>query len=138
MADAFVRRLQSRPQFQAVLAGQIVAKTRHFAMHCKVIDAAPAGVLPIDLTLSLFEAGVWLGAMTPKRWAKRAVTRNAIKRQIYAVGACLNSSCVPAAYLVRLRQEFSRQSFPSASSKALQAAVRLELVELLQRGLQPK
>lgn len=138
MADASVKRLQSRPQFQAVLAGQVVAKTSHFAMHCKVTDAVPAGVLPTDPPFSLFESGIWLGAMTPKRWAKRAVTRNAIKRQIYAVGSCLNSPFGSAAYLVRLRQEFSRQSFPSASSKALQAAVRLELIELLQRGLRPK
>ena len=28
---------------------------------------------------------VWMGALVPKRWARRAVTRNAIKRQIYSV-----------------------------------------------------
>jgi ribonuclease P protein component len=29
----------------------------------------------------------WLGAMVPKRWARRSVTRHTIKRQIYAVSS---------------------------------------------------
>ena len=72
--------------------------------------------------------------MAPKRWAKRAVTRNAIKRQIYTVCATLNASTHQAAFLVRLRREFSRQEFVSASSQALKDAVRAELQTLMLSG----
>jgi ribonuclease P protein component len=132
-SHALMHRLKSRPQFQAVLAGSIVAKTSHFAMHCTPTKTAVLEPLP-----QLFTAGVWLGAMVPKRWAKRAVTRNAIKRQIYAVGASLNPQFPQAAFLVRLRQEFSRQAFSSACSPALQYAIRAELMDLFERGLKAK
>ena len=49
---------------------------------------------------------VWLGAMVPKRWAKRAVTRNAIKRQIYSVSAQFVPQLRPRGYVVRLRAGF--------------------------------
>jgi ribonuclease P protein component len=76
---------------------------------------------------------VWMGAMVPKRWARRAVTRNAIKRQIYALTVPL-ASCLPlAAYVVRLRSGFDRQQFVSASSDQLKRAVRGELEQLFAR-----
>lgn len=71
-----------------------------------------------------------MGAMVPKRWAKRAVTRNAVKRQIYAVSAEAASVFDTAAYVVRLRSAFDRNFFASATSDALKAAVRLELQQL--------
>jgi ribonuclease P protein component len=71
--------------------------------------------------------GVWMGAMVPKRWAKRAVTRNTIKRQIYTVSAELENSLQPLAHLVRLRVAFDRTLFVSATSDVLKAAVRAEL-----------
>ena len=52
---------------------------------------------------------VWLGAMVPKRWARRAVTRNAIKRQIYNVSERFGDRLPVAAHVVRLRtRDFSR------------------------------
>lgn len=76
----------------------------------------------------------WVGAMVPKRWAKRAVTRNAIKRQIYTVSADFLPCYPQAAWVVRLRRDFSRTEFVSASSEALKAAVRSELLALMQGG----
>lgn len=75
--------------------------------------------------------------MVPKRWAKRAVTRNTIKRQIYSIcssdEACANSLSPMMAYVVRLRAEFDRGRFVSATSDLLKAAVRAELLQLLER-----
>ena len=68
--------------------------------------------------------------MVPKRWAKRAVTRNAIKRQIYNVSPQFQHSLPAHAHLVRLRAAFDRTQFVSASSLALKAAVRAELLDL--------
>ena len=76
----------------------------------------------------------WLGAMVPKRWARRAVTRNAIKRQIYTVSGELAPRLArDVAYVVRLRTEFDRTRFVSATSDALKTAVRAELLQLLDR-----
>ncbi len=122
-----MQRLKTRTQFQAVLAGQTLAKTKHFVLHsCALGGAHPSGVVG-----ELFSAGnVWLGAMVPKRWAKRAVTRNAIKRQIYNVSAAFEVSLPQRAHVVRLRAGFDRLQFKSASSNALTSAVRAELAAL--------
>ena len=77
---------------------------------------------------------VWLGAMVPKRWAKRAVTRNAIKRQIYTVSAQFEVRLPCAAHVVRLRSGFDRQTFISATSPMLKLAVRQELEQLFERA----
>jgi ribonuclease P protein component len=68
--------------------------------------------------------------MVPKRWAKRAVTRNVIKRQIYTVSADFEASLVIGAHVVRLRSGFDRVHFVSASSDVLKSAVRAELMNL--------
>lgn len=72
--------------------------------------------------------------MVPKRWAKRAVTRNAIKRQIYTVSADFSHQYPEAAYVVRLRRDFSRKEFISATSEQLKQAVRDEVTALMQAG----
>ena len=83
---------------------------------------------------SLFpKSAVWLGAMVPKRWAKRAVTRNAIKRQIYNVSADFEPLLTERAHLVRLRATFDRSQFVSATSDVFKAVVRAELQQLLSR-----
>jgi len=122
-----MQRLKTRAQFQAVLAGATVARTAHFALHRCTLDV-PSG------TTSLFDQhDVWVGAMVPKRWARRAVTRNAIKRQIYILSAA--ASALPrAAHVVRLRTGFDRKAFMSATSDKLKAAVRDELQQLLERA----
>ncbi|RZL64457.1 MAG: ribonuclease P protein component [Variovorax sp.] len=127
-----MQRLQTRAQFQAVLAGSTVARTAHFALHRCVLDAADASsgkapLFPLD--------DVWLGAMVPKRWARRAVTRNAIKRQIYTVSGTGDVVLPKAAHVVRLRAGFDRKEFVSASSDKLKAVVRTELQLLLARAI---
>ncbi|WP_225782181.1 ribonuclease P protein component [Xenophilus sp. Marseille-Q4582] len=129
-----MHRLQTRAQFQAALSGSTVARTAHFALHRCALDA-PAGAGEGTSRAALWPGGgVWLGAMTPKRWARRAVTRNAIRRQIYALGGALAPALPPAAHVVRLRAAFDRSRFPSASSAALKAAVRAELQQLFARA----
>jgi ribonuclease P protein component len=72
-----------------------------------------------------------IGVICPKRWAKRAVTRNTIKRQIYAVSSELESQLPAACLVLRLAAGFSREQFPSATSPALKKALRAELLALL-------
>ncbi len=116
-----------------MLAGSTLARTPHFALHAVAFDADPA-----DLSAKpLFDvAAVWFGAMVPKRWAKRAVTRNTLKRQIFAVSQLYEAQLPEAAYVVRLRSGFDRVQFISASSDELKLAARTEMHQLLDRATQ--
>lgn len=121
-----MRRLQTRPQFRTVLSGAVIAKSTHFALHCRDLlsfEAQAPGTLP-----TMREPVI--GALLPKRWAKRAVTRNAIKRQIFHVVQDFESLFTGFAFVVRLRHAFDRTQFASASSSALKEAVRAELLGL--------
>lgn len=123
-------RLKTRPQFVAVLAGQIVAKTNHFALHLRVPSELVQSNAFANDELMVEHSDVRLGAMVPKRWAKRAVTRNMIKRQIYSVGNSYGHCLLQCAHVVRLRKSFDKSIYISATSDALREAVRTE-VELL-------
>ena len=132
------------------MAGGTVSRTAHFALHRLALDAsstamasqaaavAPTGPGSLPHTQgpqALFVVpGVWLGAMVPKRWARRAVTRNTIKRQIYAVSSDYEDALLCASYVVRLRSGFDRKQFVSATSDQLKAAVRKELQQLFATG----
>ena len=132
-----VLRLKTRAQFQAVLAGTIIAKTPHFALHRNRLDARIAllpTVEPAKIDRLFHPQDTWIGAMVPKRWARRAATRNAIKRQIYAVSADFSQMYPQAAFVVRLRSGFARTEFVSAVSDQLMEAVRHEIQTLMQAG----
>jgi ribonuclease P protein component len=144
---AIVQRLKTRPQFQAALAGGTVSRTAHFALHR--LTLTPAADIPLACAETVGPApspeqalfglsDVWLGAMVPKRWARRAVTRNTIKRQIYNVSARFGDRLPVAAHVVRLRTTFDRQQFISATSEPLKLAVRQELEQLFERAVPPQ
>lgn len=129
------------------MAGTTVSRTAHFALHRMEFDVgsdgpASEGRFPITPTgpgsvgpKALFAVREpWIGALVPKRWAKRAVTRNAIKRQIYTVSQTIEPPLPAAAHVVRLRAGFDRQQFASATSDALKRAVRGELQDLFARA----
>lgn len=121
------------------MAGTTVSRTAHFALHRMEFDAPPvhpAGP-EAEKPKALFAVrDTWIGALVPKRWAKRAVTRNAIKRQIYTLSLQLTPPLPQAAHVVRLRSAFDRKQFESATSPALKQAVRGELEQLFARASQ--
>lgn len=120
------QRILQRAQFDAVMSsGPPVAKTVHFALH--MAKSHEPGGVP-----DLFPGGgAWLGVLVPKRWARRAVTRNTLRRQIYAVARELTAGLPQLPMVVRLRSGFSRDDFPSATSDALKREARAELLLLL-------
>jgi len=67
--------------------------------------------------------------LIPKRWAKRAVTRNLIRRQVRAIAA-EHPHLPEAQYVVRLKAPFDPRQFHSAHSEPLRQAVRQELLSL--------
>lgn len=116
------------------MAGSVQARSQHFVLHFCSFDAAhlPQASAPgstvFDKGLALDRPAV--GALVPKRWAKRAVTRNTIKRQIHHVSQLFETQLAPGAHVVRLRSAFDPQLFPSATSAPLRLAVRQELLSL--------
>jgi ribonuclease P protein component len=130
-----VQRLKNRAQFDAAMAGGTVSRTPHFVLHRAPLDATSSTGPESDGRQVLFvlQTEPWIGAVIPKRWAKRAVTRNGIKRQVYNVSASFEQRLPVAAHVVRLRMDFARKDFPSAWSDPLKAAVRGELLQLFER-----
>ena len=76
----------------------------------------------------------WLGAVVPKRHARRAVTRSLLKRQIRSAFRRHRASLPCGLWVVRLRSQFGRDEFPSAASEALRQAAAEELAALLFRA----
>jgi len=109
------------------MAGSTVSRTAHFALHRT--GPEPEGAKALFVVQGAVPQP-WIGALIPKRWAKRAVTRNAIKRQIYTVSQDFEDQLPAAAHVVRLRSGFDKAQFPSATSDALKRAVRAELQQL--------
>ena len=126
--------MTERAQFQAVLAGQTVARTAHFVLHRKPLLPDVADALFPPCPVNTHAPVAWIGAMVPKRWARRAVTRNAIRRQIYTLANGVVDQFSGAAHLVRMRAGFAKTEFPSATSTALKTAVRTELQLLFSRA----
>ena len=82
--------------------------------------------------------GRWLGLVVPKRHAKRAVTRNLLKRQMRAVMHSLAGSLPPGLWVLRLKAPFERKLFISPASVPLLQTARDELLQLLQRAALPR
>ena len=104
-----------------------MVQTGHFALHGLLWPWPPS-------QQALFGApGPWLGLVVPRRWARRAVTRNLIKRQARAVAALHPPP--PGAWVLRLKRGWPTSDFPSAASAPLRRAVRAELLQLLRERL---
>ena len=128
-----MQHLLHKSQFDAVLGTRSalskVARSEHFFIHRLSIAPENQHLFKLDVTNLSDGPIAFVGVMSPKRFAKRAVTRNLIKRQIYAIASEFGLS--PAAYVVRLRATFSKEQFKSASSRMLKRAVRVELLSLM-------
>ncbi|NLZ40771.1 MAG: ribonuclease P protein component [Comamonadaceae bacterium] len=82
---------------------------------------------PVDKTHSTIRFGI----LVPKRHARRAVTRNLVKR-LGREAMRAHAQTLPAGlWLLRLRAGLTLGQFVSARSAALAAALRLELDRLL-------
>lgn len=139
--------LQNTRQFGVVMQqGRVAASSPHFVlhavrwlhpMHTAVQQSDEARPRSATVFPAISAAPAYYGTIVPKRWARRAVTRNLIKRQIrHVVGAYAPSPSNGLALVLRLRAAFDPQQFISASSSLLRQAVRAELNQLLQQASQ--
>lgn len=141
-----VRRLVNRVDFERLLSAGGSSRSTHFALHhvngepsrpSRAVDSAKAADLSTGPDRQLAAAvdkvppALWLGCMAPKRHARRAVTRNLLKRQMRGAAERHAEGLAPGLWLIRLRMPFAIGRFPSARSAALALAVRTELDALL-------
>ena len=156
-----VGRILRSADFQRVLAVPPRSRSTHFAAHhvsaCPSLPAKPQSK-PVSTELSTGDApscppavdtlpaavpdapppGQWLGLVVPKKHARRAVTRNLIKRQMRATMASAGAALPAGLWVLRLKAPFDRQVFASPGSVALLQAARDELLLLLQRAAAPR
>jgi ribonuclease P protein component len=153
MADSNPRKgclqpLTQRSDFAALLQTAPRLRSAHFAVHHRLPTVAVCEVLVPAAVIDSLSTGLpktcaqpvdnksilRLGVAIPKRHAKRAVTRNLIKRQLRAGFASAAQTMPAGDWLIRLTRAFSPETFVSASSPALRAAVRDEVAVLLMRA----
>jgi ribonuclease P protein component len=141
-------RLVHKADFERLLATRSRVRSAHFALHhvasrpaaphkpgSRAVDPELSTVPKDNLGASVDDLPdtVWMGCMVPKRHARRAVTRNLIKRQMRAAIERRDGALPHGLWLVRLHAGFASAQFPSAASPALALAVRGELDALLAR-----
>ena len=147
-----IGRIVRSVDFERILSAPTRARTLHFAIH-HVAGTPSLPRQPIAHKLStelsteitvpepssvdeprpIAQPGprVWMGAVIPKRYARRSVTRSLLKRQVRAAMARQAGALPQGLWVVRLRAPFGPKDFPSAASEALRAAARTELDQLV-------
>lgn len=116
------------PRAQALAAGSAGASACELST-----DTAPLSAASVDKSL----ATARLGIAIPKRHAKRAVTRNLLRRLARAVFVAQGERLPVGNWLVRLKAPFSSAEFVSAASRALAQAARTELEAMVRRVAVP-
>ena len=130
--------------FAAALTAPVMAKSPHFVLHHLAAspasavwrprrtvvpeistDCAPDSASSVDNSAPPVDW--WLGLVVPKRHARRAVTRNLLKRQMRAQADGHRLRLPPGQWLLRLRAPFDARQFASAASTRMQEAARCEL-----------
>ena len=142
-------RIVHKADFERVLAMRSSMRSAHFALHYLASTPAtrsrpPAGARDTELSTSpalhcpqaVDESpnGLWFGCVVPKRHARRAVTRNLLKRQVRGAFQRHGLALPDGLWLVRLRAPFASSEFTSARSTALAVAAGSELDSLLGRA----
>ena len=146
-------RLRRPADFESVLATPIKARSTHFAAHH--LSRRPSQQLGyrdrqdrmelstgdsdrcpqrVDDPPGFAPENWWFGLVVPKRHARKASTRNLLRRQIRGAMARHYTGLARGMWLVRLRAPFDPRAFKSAASAALRSATRAELDGLLTRA----
>jgi ribonuclease P protein component len=152
-----VGRIVEKADFERMLAVPARQRSAHFALHhlpggpeVKIKPGRTVGFEAIahavstDLSTSdarscsdpVDDQGDrrWLGTVVPKRHAKRAVTRNLVKRQMHQAFAVQAAGLPAGRWLLRLKAPFPTTEFVSARSTLLARVMRDELAALLARA----
>lgn len=148
-------RLERAADFERLLKTQSRARSTLFALHHLGARPTPApkpaklSTAGAQLAHSLVDTAPepspetpvdrhWLGFVVPKRLARRAVTRNLVRRLARASFQAelqAGRALPPGLWALRLRAPIDRQRFVSADSALLRATLHQELAQLWKRAL---
>jgi ribonuclease P protein component len=133
-----MNRLGSWEEFKVVMDLGFTCHSSWFVLHQVSLNTLLAQINPTPAMVSItrgLAGNQKLGALVPKRWAKRAVTRNTVKRQIFNVFTEFqNKLQVEHAMVIRLRREIKKTDYKSAKSEELVLKIQSELQELLTKA----
>jgi len=145
-------RLRRPADFESVLATPVKARSAHFAAHhlagrpqlqrgrperggTTKLSTDDPDRCPQAVDDQLEGPSTWwFGVVVPKRHARKATTRNLLRRQMRGAMTRHQTQLAHGMWLVRLRLPFDPKHFKSASSAALRGAARAELDGLLMRA----
>ena len=146
-------RLLRPVDFESVLATPARARSAHFVAHhlprhpqprcgrrevlggVELSTVDPDGCpQPVDDRRDPAPSSWWFGMVVPKRHARKAATRNLLRRQIRHAMTRHHARLAHGMWLVRLRAPFQPGDFRSAASAALRSVARDELDGLLMRA----
>ena len=146
-------RLRRPADFEAVLATPVKARSAHFAAHHLAGRPAPpqGGAKlfrkaklstddptncpqPVDDRVAPPLESWWFGIVVPKRHARKATTRNLLRRQIRGAIERHQFSLAHGMWLVRLRAQFDPHGLRSAAPEQLRQAARAELDSLMKKA----
>ena len=126
--DSSMNSLKSWKEFQTVMSGSINSRTAYFSLH-----SCDKGVLDQTINTKTEKEQILFGALVPKRFAKRAVTRNSIKRQIRSVLSEQTNLSERKAYVIRLHKDLKSLYLKSANSEVLKKLIRNDLIVLFDK-----
>jgi len=118
-------RMQHKDEFDLVMSSRQRVRTSHLVLHVALDDTSIQTTGPTHR----------LGLVVPKRWARRAVTRNAIRRLSLVAFQQIWKQLPAGGYVLRLAHAWDPTHYPSAWSRALSRSVRAEVNELLQMAV---
>ena len=146
-------RVRHSVDFEAVLAAPARARSAHFAAHflCgrpdpprrrspTVEETRLSTGDPEDCAQAVDDrsrplpAGWWLGLVVPKRHARKATTRNLLRRLMRGAFDQHRPRLAPGIWLLRLRMPFDARRYRSAAPALLRQEARSELDGLLKRA----
>ena len=120
--------LKTWKDFQTVMSGNKTSRTDYFSLHsCDRVLVAQLKTSSDGSTNILF------GALVPKRCAKRAVTRNSIKRQIRSIVSEQTKLSSNKAYVIRLHKVIKQTHSISANSDYIKEIIRNDLIVLFEK-----
>lgn len=120
--------LKTWQEFQIVMSASINSRTTYFSLH-----SCDRHLLANSNRKYTNDEQILFGVLVPKRWAKRAVTRNAIKRQIRSAVNRQNKLLHSKAYVIRLHKDLKSIQYKSAKSELLSEVIRNDLKILFEK-----
>lgn len=154
--------MRASADFERVLAQPAVVVNRHFALHGLASEPhtrvnRQAGRAKVNLLTQPYRDHpaavdnasapghqavpprcIWLGIVVPKRYARRAVTRSMLKRQMRSGVERFADSLPLGMWVFRLRSSYDPQRYVAAAPSELRLTVRSEVTQLLQALKSPK